>query len=151
GIKLLVNQPVETGTLLSVELPGVLVLACVTHVTASSPEEWTLGCAFATELQEDDLQLIGARPAPDRRTGARFSYLAPVTYSRVDSDEARARSAEVTDISVNGIGLVVTDPINIGTLLSLALHGRDQPEAFSLLACVVRVTPQEGGTSILGC
>src|SRR5947209_273680 len=46
GIKLLVNQPFETGTLLSVELPGVLVLACVAHVTVGPHEEWTLGCTF---------------------------------------------------------------------------------------------------------
>ncbi len=151
GIKLLVNQPLETGTLLSVELPGVLVLACVAHVTAWPDGEWALGCIFSSELQDEDLQLFGAQPAPDRRLQARFAYQGPISYQVLDKHDPESHSAEVTDISATGVGLVVTHPVNIGALLSLELRGGGEPELLTILACVVRVSAHEPGCWMLGC
>ncbi len=151
GIKQLVNQPFQTGALLSVELPGVLVLACVVHVSQRPNGEWALGCTFSSELQDEDLQLFGAQPAPDRRTGVRFAFQTPITYRLMDAQELQARSAEVTDISTHGIGLVVTHPVAIGALLNLELRGTGEPEVLTMLACVVRITAEDNQTWILGC
>src|SRR5262245_32537314 len=61
GINLLLNCPVEMGSLLSVELPGAsdglssTVLAYVVRVNGDPGSEWSVGCTFATELNDDDL------------------------------------------------------------------------------------------------
>src|SRR5262249_57524342 len=63
GIGLLLDRPVENGTLLSLALRSPTthsshtILACVVHVT-SRPGEWTVGCNFIRELSEADLKAL---------------------------------------------------------------------------------------------
>jgi hypothetical protein len=64
GVGLLVNQSIENGALLSVELrnPAGTVertmLACVVHINRRSPGEWALGCNFIRSLNEHDLKAL---------------------------------------------------------------------------------------------
>lgn len=63
GVGLLVNEKVETGALLSVELLGHgqvrrTILACVVHVSPREDSEWALGCNFIRELNEQDLKAL---------------------------------------------------------------------------------------------
>jgi hypothetical protein len=63
GIGLLLDRPVENGTLLSLDLRSPTthsshtILACVVHVT-SRPGEWNVGCNFIRELSEADLKAL---------------------------------------------------------------------------------------------
>ncbi len=63
GIGLLLDRPVENGTLLSLDLRSPTthsshtILACVVHVT-SRPGEWNVGCNFIRELSESDLKAL---------------------------------------------------------------------------------------------
>jgi hypothetical protein len=59
-------------------------------------------------------------------------------------------SAEVLDISPNGMGLLVNRPVEVGTLLNIDLEGGTGRGITTILACVVHVTPRDGQYS-LGC
>ncbi|MGE3805599.1 MAG: serine/threonine protein kinase [Gemmataceae bacterium] len=62
GVALLVDRLIDAGTLLRLELQGapefppLMVLSYVIHVTSQSGGQWALGCAFATELNDDELR-----------------------------------------------------------------------------------------------
>jgi hypothetical protein len=64
GIGLVAAQPLEAGTLLSVELsaagdrPPLTVLACVVYVSLRGDGQWLLGCNFASELSEESLEAL---------------------------------------------------------------------------------------------
>ncbi len=64
GIGLQVSQPVDAGSLLSVDLIGRdqqlvrSILACVVHTTARTNGEVAVGCNFIRELAEDELRLL---------------------------------------------------------------------------------------------
>ncbi|GIW80628.1 MAG: hypothetical protein KatS3mg105_2435 [Gemmatales bacterium] len=64
GVALLVKHAVDAGTQLQLELhgnvdsPPILTLAYVVHATARDAGLWELGCAFAIELQENELDTL---------------------------------------------------------------------------------------------
>jgi hypothetical protein len=63
GIGLMLDRPVENGTLLNLDLRSPTthstrtILACVVHVT-SRPGEWNVGCNFIRELSDADLEAL---------------------------------------------------------------------------------------------
>jgi hypothetical protein len=158
GIRLVVDRPFEAGELLSVELPAAegqapsTVLACVVR-TAEDGGAWSVGCTFAAELAEDDLQVFGARrvkaPVTDQREWVRFPCQARATFQVVRAPAAPA-AAEVLNVSASGIGLRAEADLQVGELLSVELCGNDRPP-LTTLACVVRVTAEPGGKQVLGC
>jgi hypothetical protein len=161
GVSLSVDRPFEPGALLGVELPGATeqsftnVLACVVHVSAAEAGEWILGCTFARELGEEDLRAFGARRVrhspEDQRTWVRFATEVEVTYQRVAEGDLAPRPAKVLNLSASGVGLIVTEEIENGALLSVELHAAHGGFTRTMLACVVHVTAQgEEGWS-LGC
>jgi hypothetical protein len=159
GILLVLDRPFEPGEMLSVELPAVegqppsTVLACVVRAAEAAGGEWSVGCAFAAELADDDLQLFGARrvkaPVTDQREWVRFPSRARATFQVVRAPAA-STAAEVLNVSASGIGLRAEGDLQVGELLSVELRGGDRP-ALTMLACVVRVTAQPGGAQVLGC
>jgi hypothetical protein len=62
GVGLSVQTPIEAGTLLSVDLTNPAgeraksILACVVHVTDHAQGDYSLGCNFIRQLQEDEWQ-----------------------------------------------------------------------------------------------
>jgi hypothetical protein len=64
GLGLLLDRPLDVGTLLFVDLesaPGaapVELLARVVWAKATPEKEWVLGCEFVNPLQADELQAI---------------------------------------------------------------------------------------------
>ncbi len=64
GVGLLLPCPLETGTLLSVELQAAsgafrkTMLACVVHASARTDGQHALGCNFIRSLSEADLQAL---------------------------------------------------------------------------------------------
>jgi hypothetical protein len=160
GVSLLVNRAFETGDLLNVELPGPrghthTVLACVVHVRALPGGEWALGCNFARELDDADLEAFGAKrlkpPGNDQRNWQRFACNVKATCLVV-ADPAQERwGAQVLNISPSGVGLLTTRPVEPGTLLSVDLESPHGTATRTMLACVVHVTPRTGGETALGC
>ncbi len=61
GIGLLVDQPIKTGTLLSLDLPvgkehpPLTILANVIHTSSHPTGQWALGCTFVRELTPREL------------------------------------------------------------------------------------------------
>ncbi len=159
GIGLVTPREFEPGTLLLVELPGstdespAMALAYVIHVSARPGGEWSLGCSFAAELSDEDMERFGVprvkSTPPDKRAWVRFPCSLEAAYSLVGETQ-RAGTAKVIDISPSGVGLSVTEPIEVGALLNLRIHGASAEHSLSMLACVVR-TVRKGEQQLLGC
>jgi hypothetical protein len=161
GVSLAVDRPFEPGGLLSVELPGATeharctALACVVHVTASAPGEWTIGCTFSRELSEDDLEAFGVRrerhAPPDQRKWVRFPCEVTALYQIITALQPEAKPSRVLNLAATGVGLEVAEAVENGTLLSVELHAAHGPCKRTMLACVVHVAQQGEGKWALGC
>jgi len=161
GMSIVVPQEFTPGDQLSVELPGnherpsFTVLACVVHASRQSSGEWALGCSFADELTDEDLEPFGARrertAASDQRAWQRFQCQVEGAFELVRTPEAGRRPVQVLNISANGIGLITNLAIDVGTLMNLRLHRAGEHRDLEILACVVRTTQVEPGQWLLGC
>jgi hypothetical protein len=160
GISLAVDRSFEPGELLSIELPippgrpSSRVLACVVRCQCRGGE-WVLGCTFAAQLHDQDLQLFGAvRARPDeadQRSWVRFDCKAEAFYRAVNVPGSPLTPATIQNVSASGVALEVEDPLEIGELITIDLRAGEH-FLFSTLACVVRVTvPPDGGRAVLGC
>jgi hypothetical protein len=157
GINLATSRRFEPGELLSMELPGErgTVLACVVRADVSAAGGWTIGCTFAAELSEEDLERFGAlrarETAADPRARVRFPCRARAVFQVVRDPEAKSWPARVVDISASGVGLAVSLALGVGELLSVELRGADELAVLTALASVVRVTGQRAAERVLGC
>jgi hypothetical protein len=58
----LIDDALEVGTLLTVELTGAngqithTILACIVHANAQAESRWAVGCNFIRELTETELK-----------------------------------------------------------------------------------------------
>ena len=159
GINLLVKHPFEPGDLLSVELPGPQgqaahnVLGCIVRVEQEG-DEWALGCVFSQELGDKELEDFGAKKqktsSTDQRTWTRFPCQVKATYQVVGYEETPICAAEVSNISPSGIGLLVNQPIEMGSLLNLELQQAGSASKRTILGCVVHAN-RDGPRWALGC
>jgi hypothetical protein len=159
GIRFILPNQIERGTMLRVELPSgnghlATVLACVIH-TSESPQGWIHGCSFSTELSDDDLQRFGAkrtRPVPrEKRAWERYPVRGHAIYRLPAKPSVVAQTADILNLSATGIGLCAGELLEAGTLLSLDLGHDPKHSALTILACVVYVTDTDDGKWILGC
>jgi len=159
GIGLLVECECASGAMLQIELPSIpdqsksTVLAYVRRAKQLTKREWLLECAFAIELDDETLSGLGGRrqrpDPPDRRAWARFPVLGSATYFPVGT-HALSRRASILDLSPAGVGLLGSEYLEPGAVLSTELScGNGDP--FSILACVVFVSEKEAGRWLLGC
>jgi c-di-GMP-binding flagellar brake protein YcgR len=161
GVNLEVERSFAPGALLSVELPGadeqstIQVLACVVHARELDNGKWSLGCTFSRELSAEDLAAFGAArqeaAEPDQRNWQRFPCQVKATYQLVGSDSSAPLLAEVLDISPSGVGLLVRDYVDNGTLLSVELKAARSGAQRTMLACVVHVSARSPNHWALGC
>jgi PilZ domain len=61
GVRLVVNQPLEPGTLLQI-LINKEVEARLVHATPTPDNKWALGCEFTLVLSEDEIKKWMKRP-----------------------------------------------------------------------------------------
>jgi head-tail adaptor len=160
GANLLVDQPVEAGQMLSLELPAAAdevrtVLACVVRVTPHEGNRWSLGCVFSRELGADDLGSCGAQKTPaaqdDKRIWVRFTCEVTASYRKVGDSAGQSHPAQVLDISANGIGLAVQSTLDAGSLINIDLIDKKGRTVKTMLACVVRTTQRGAGDCAVGC
>ena len=162
GLSLEADRAFVPGDLLTVELPApaedapsYAALACVVHVTDQGAGRWVLGCTFARELSDEDLAPFGARrtrPRPsDQRTWERFDCDVRANYQVATDPESGPRPAKVLNISPSGVGLLVDQPIDNGTLLSVELRSPVGGSGKTMLSCVCHVARHGEGQWALGC
>jgi hypothetical protein len=64
GVGLIVDRRFEPGTILNIQLEGdeqdlpAVLLARVVHITAHKGGKWSLGCRFARELTQKDMEAL---------------------------------------------------------------------------------------------
>jgi c-di-GMP-binding flagellar brake protein YcgR len=161
GANLLVDRPVKPGEMVTLELAADdaeirTVLACVVRSASQGEGQWSLGCVFARELSDEDLGRFGAKKLPaaendDKRTWIRFSCELHAAYRRVGDPTNQSHPAQVLNISANGIGLSVAQPLIGGSLLNVDLLDQAGQLARTILACVVHTTHRAGGDYAVGC
>jgi hypothetical protein len=161
GIGLVVNRRFEPGTLLVIELdtPGpddgrtfLARVVRVVHATARPESDWLLGCAFAAELEDEDLRLFCAErvraEASDCRAWVRFPCEVDTVAEAPDED---ALAVRVVNVSPRGVGLVAPVPLEVGTCLQIELpSGPGQPPRTAPIR-VVQPGIWENGGWLLGC
>jgi hypothetical protein len=161
GIGLIVTKSFQPGAMLNIALPASsnqkfrTVLACVVHLSPQGEGRWSVGCSFATELTDEDLQCFGVSrdksKVEDCRTWVRSPCGLEKSYTSIGSRDEDHCPARVLNISPNGIGLQVCRPVEPGALLQIDLYWLNETLSKSLLACVVYVKELEAGEWILGC
>jgi c-di-GMP-binding flagellar brake protein YcgR len=160
GANLITDRPFETGQILTLELPrrdaaANDILACVVRVVSEKPGEWSLGCVFSRELTDEDMANLGAnreRHVPsDQRTWVRVPCNCTVRFEKVGDPTNRSWNARVLNLSANGIGVTIDEPVNAGALLNLELRNQADKLIKTILACVVHVTRQTAGGWAVGC
>jgi hypothetical protein len=161
GLSLAADRAFAPGNLLAVELPGPAeeaicsVLACVVHVTPQGAGNWILGCSFSRELSDADLAHFGARRSHssngDQRSWDRYDCDMRAVYQAPTAPHLGPREATVLNISASGVGLLVDQAIDNGTLLSVELHSPEGGLSKTILACVVHVKQQGESAWALGC
>lgn len=161
GVNFLVDRHIQPGEMLDVEIAGdsqgnqASVLACIVHCQELDQGQWALGCTFAEELSDEDLQGLGAKKerasTSDNRTWVRYVCNVKASYGLAEEEEEDLESAQVVNISAGGVGLLVQREIRNGTLLNLKLESEKREESRMLLACVVHVVAHPTSTWSLGC
>jgi hypothetical protein len=161
GLNFLTERRMDPGTLLQVDLPQsgpgteAAVLACVMHCMMQTDGQYSVGCSFSDELGDEELQEFGGRKevadGSDKRAWKRFAADGRAEYLVLPPTGAPAKSAIISNISASGIGLLLDERIEPGTILDLLLKGKDGGPSFDMLACVVFLGPREEGGWVAGC
>jgi c-di-GMP-binding flagellar brake protein YcgR len=99
--------------------------------------------------------LIGAAPAPaslqdERRLWVRYAIDLQGNVQLAANGQNEKFLANVRDLSLGGANVLIDRPIDVGQMLTLELPA-EKNEVRSVLACVVRVTPQPNGVWSMGC
>jgi PilZ domain len=63
----------------------------------------------------------------------------------------RKRAALLRDLSADGAGLLLADPVEPGAALLIQLHGSSPGSVLTLAARVVHATRQPDGNWLVGC
>lgn len=161
GISLLSPRAFQEGDLINVQLPSAAaedrctVLACVVFVKRKDDDWWVLGCTFSRELSEDDLEAFeprrSKRACAEKRQEPRLRCDLRASYTKIADNRATPATAQVLNISPTGVGLLVSQPLDNGTLINLELQPSQGTATKSLLACIVHVTQHPGGPWAVGC
>lgn len=160
GMNFLTEHRLEPGTLLRIDLPqgapaaDATVLACVMHCAMQTDGRYSIGCSFSDELGDSALREFGARKEPgsedDKRAWMRFTTQGQAEYLVLPPTGEPAKPARIVNISPTGIGLLLDEKIEPGTILDLLLKTKGGP-AFDILACVVFLGARDEGGWIAGC
>jgi PilZ domain len=160
GMRLLVGRRIDRGAMIRVDLPlpaghpRATVLACVVHVETLADGTYEIGCSFAGELSNSELEALEVRrpsvKATDKRTWDRLPAVGRVVYGRVYYC-TEPREAEIHNISPAGVAILAAEPLTPGHLLELDLRDRDDRPVLSIAGCVVYAAALEPERWLVGC
>jgi hypothetical protein len=127
----------------------------VTNSRELGPSEWALGCVFSLELSDAEMDALGGKKTKstgaDQRAWVRYPVRGEIQFRLLPGADESAKTAALVDLSPSGVGLLVSERVEAGTVLTLVLrrHG-DKPDR-SMLACVVYATDRPDGKCAIGC
>jgi hypothetical protein len=158
-MKLLSRWAMPPGLQMLVELPHPktgqpvgLVMANLLQAKSLMDGKWELTCQFATELTDEDLRPFARQitmPQPEsreQRRGPRFACKAPAFYQVLRYIDTHNWPGEVTNISANGLAMLVRQALDVGTTLRVEIG-----PALRLTACVVRLDIRSAKEWLVGC
>jgi hypothetical protein len=102
--------------------------------------------------QEHSGQIATAnKPEVERRSTERFysNRKPPVRF--IARPSLVSHRAFVRDVSETGLGLIVDQPFEIGTVLAIQLRSASAGASYILAGKVVHLTPHLDGIWVLGC
>jgi hypothetical protein len=161
GLGLVLARRFERGTLLVMDLDSTTqtasrtLIARVVHSTPLDDGNWLLGCAFANELEDEDLQPFCARrerpAAPDCRAWVRFACDLDTSCQPAQSAEGEPWAVKVVNIAPGGVGLLTPVAVQTGVVLQLELPGSADRPGRSLPVRVIQSTKQAEEDWLVGC
>ena len=162
GINLLLETPLNPGVMLRIEVPHakksahiVTLLACVTNVSPKSDDLWSTGCAFSIELSDDELAIFGGEKFEnaerEQRAWVRHPVRTTAEFQVLPEENSKPRTADVVNLSVAGVGLLMDMCVDTGSVLSISLNRGMDRAPLSILASVVYLTDCSDGRWAAGC
>jgi hypothetical protein len=161
GIALVLDRRFERGTLLSVQLEdrarsfGRTMFARVVHVRLHEDRAWLHGCAFAGELEEDELSYFHAerrRPTDlDCRAWVRFDCDVPATAWLLGPNQGESMPVRVQNVAPGGVGILAPAAPPTGTCLRLEWSGNEVRPPRPVEVRVIQAASQGSNGWLLGC
>jgi hypothetical protein len=90
-------------------------------------------------------------PPRERRAAVRWRTTAAAPGQVFIPETYETVHAGVLDLSVNGVGLLLSNRLETDTLVLIALGNPNDEGPFEVLASVARATPQRDGSWVVGC
>jgi hypothetical protein len=161
GIALVLNRRFERGTILSIGLESAdgqtarSMLVRVVYAKGQDDGSWRMGCVFASELGDEELQAFKAkrlRPTePDFRAWVRFPCnVETVCWEAVPGNEENF-AVRVLEVSPAGMSLLAPRQFAQGTLLNVELPTVVGGYRRHVLVRVINNRPSNIDEWILGC
>ncbi len=160
GLRFSCPRALSLGSLINIDLPNLpageisVLLACVMHCNPQANDVYMIGCAFSDELGDQELAEFGGTREPsrghDNRVWKRFVAHGVAEYRPLPSNDTRNHQATITNISPTGIGLILKEKLDPGTILDLLIRTK-QGTVFDILACIVYLGSRPDGDWLVGC
>ncbi len=162
GLNLQLNRSFEPGSVLSIDVPlgpdsiPRTLMVKVVHAQNHSPGNWSLGCSFEKNLEENDLLTFQVKKATvtadDKRAWIRFSCDGErPAHATVLINPNHRIQARVLNISAGGIGLATKRFCEPGTPLRLEFIDAAGRTSRPIQARVVHSTFQATDSWTTGC
>lgn len=104
-----------------------------------------------TDSQSSSVEEFAPAASISRRTNPRFECRHITFYRLVNRRSREAELATINDISVAGIGLLIREQIDPGTILSIELQSTVRQVRHQFLARVTHALGQGDGYILIGC
>jgi hypothetical protein len=87
----------------------------------------------------------------EKRTAERFPVKPPTTCDFASPVLEDFGPVKIRNVSTDGIGLVVSQQLAAGMMMAINIANPAKKFSKTMLARIVHVTPQPGGTALVGC
>ena len=89
-------------------------------------------------------------PESDRRQAERFPVTSDTSCEFAAPVGEDLGPTRIKNVSTNGIGLLVSRPVQAGATIAIAVRNRSKSFSKIMLVQVAHVTPAAGGTYLIG-
>jgi hypothetical protein len=161
GIGMVLERRFERNAVLSLRLESPdgdfarTLFVRVVYSVREADGRWRMGCVFASELLEEELQPFQAqrvRPEPpDCRAWVRFRCDVETTCRAVTPPHPDPWTVRVLDVSAGGMSLASPRELGRGALLSVDMPEAEETQRQQILLRVVGCRPATSDQWTLGC